>query len=139
MRGVGLLSALAILLAGCGKHETPAPPPPEVSVIEVEPKDAPVAFEFVGSTASSQQVEVRARVDGFLNERLYTEGSIVKQEQIMFQMDPKPFKAQLAAAKGALAEQEARLWIAQANLKRVKPLAEANAVSKKDLDDAMGR
>jgi membrane fusion protein (multidrug efflux system) len=110
-----------------------------VSVIEIESRDTPVTFEFVGSTASSQQVEVRARVDGFLNERLYTEGSIVKQEQIMFQMDPKPFKAQLAAAKGALAEQEARLWIAQANLKRVKPLAEANAVSKKDLDDAMGK
>jgi len=137
--GTGLLTVLALLLAGCGKPETPAPSPPEVSVIEVQPGDTPVTFEFVGSTASSQQVEVRARVDGFLNERLYTEGSIVKLGQVMFQMDPKPFEAQLAAAKGALAEQEARLWTAQANLKRIKPLAEANAVSKKDLDDATGR
>jgi membrane fusion protein (multidrug efflux system) len=135
----GILTALALLLAGCGKPETPAPPPPEVSVIEVQPGDKPVTFEFVGSTASSQQVEVRARVDGFLNERLYTEGSIVKLGQVMFQMDPKPFEAQLAAAKGALAEQQARLWTAQANLKRIKPLTEANAVSKKDLDDATGR
>ena len=139
LQGVGILTALALLLAGCGKPETPAPPPPEVSVIEVQPGDKPVTFEFVGSTASSQQVEVRARVDGFLNERLYTEGSIVKLGQIMFQMDPKPFEAQLAAARGALAEQQARLWTAQANLKRIKPLAEANAVSKKDLDDAMGQ
>jgi membrane fusion protein (multidrug efflux system) len=139
LQGAGILAALALLLAGCGKPETPASPPPEVSVIEVRPGDTPVSFEFVGSTASSQQVEVRARVDGFLNERLYTEGSIVKLGQIMFQMDPKPFEAQLAAAKGALAEQQARLWTAQANLKRVKPLAEANAVSKKDLDDALGK
>ena len=139
LQGAGILAALALLLAGCGKPETPAPAPPEVSVIEVQPGDTPVTFEFVGSTASSQQVEVRARVDGFLNERLYTEGSIVKLGQVMFRMDPKPFEAQLAAARGALAEQTARLWTAQANLKRIKPLAEANAVSKKDLDDAMGQ
>ena len=137
--GVGILAILALSLTGCGKPETPAPPPPEVSVIEVKPGDTPVTFEFVGSTISSRQVEVRARVDGFLNERLYTEGSIVKVGQVMFQMDPKPFEAQLDAVKGALAEQEARLWTAQANLKRVKPLAAANAVSKKDLDDAMGK
>jgi membrane fusion protein (multidrug efflux system) len=128
-----------MLLAGCGKPETPAPPTPEVNVIKVEPKDAPVTFEFVGSTESSQQVEVRARVDGFLDQRLYTEGSIVKEGEVMFQIDSKPFEAQLAAAKSALAEQEAKLWTAQANLKRVKPLAAANAVSQKDLDDATGR
>ena len=136
---IGTLVACVLLLVACGKPETPPPPPPEVKVIKVEPCDTPVTFEFVGSTASSQQVEVRARVDGFLNERLYVEGSIVKLGQVMFQMDPKPFQARLAAAKGALAEQQARLWTAQANLKRIKPLAEANAVSKKDLDDATGR
>ena len=139
VRYVGILTAVALLLAGCGKPETPAPPPPEVTVIGIEPGDAPVTFEFVGNTASSQQVEVRARVDGFLDKRLYTEGAIVKLGQLMFQMDPKPFEAQLDAAKGALAEQKARLWTAQANLKRIKPLAAANAVSKKDLDDATGR
>jgi membrane fusion protein (multidrug efflux system) len=137
--GAAFLIAVAVVLASCGKQETPAPPPPEVTVIKVEPRDTPVTFEFVGSTASSQQVEVRARVDGFLDKRLYNEGSIVNKGQVMFQMDPKPFEAQLASAKGALAEQQARLWTAQANLKRIKPLAEANAVSKKDLDDAMGR
>jgi membrane fusion protein, multidrug efflux system len=136
---VGLLAVFAIPLAGCGKPETPLPPPPEVSVIMVEPKDTPVTFDFVGSTESSQQVEVRARVDGFLDQRLYDEGVIVKEGQVMFQMDPKPFEAQLAAAKSALAQQEAKLWTAQANLKRVKPLAVANAVSQKDLDDATGR
>jgi membrane fusion protein (multidrug efflux system) len=139
VHGIAIPAFLAILLAACGKPETPTPPPPEVTVLKVEPRDTPVTYEFVGSTASSQQVEVRARVDGFLDKRLYTEGSIVNTGQVMFQMDPKPFEAQLAAAKGALAEQQARLWTAQANLKRVKPLAKANAVSKKDLDDATGK
>ena len=139
LHGIGIMVASALLLAACAKHETPAPPPPEVTVVTVEPRDTAVTYEFVGSTLSSQQVEVRARVDGFLDKRLYTEGSIVNTGQVMFQMDPKPFEAQLDAAKGALAEQKARLWTAQANLKRVKPLAKANAVSKKDLDDAMGK
>jgi membrane fusion protein (multidrug efflux system) len=105
----------------------------------VESKDTPVTFELVGVMSSSQQVEVRARVDGFLDDRLYTEGDIVKQGQVMFKMDARPFQAQLDAAQSALAEQQARLWTAQANLKRVRPLAKANALSKKELDDAQGR
>ena len=105
----------------------------------MEPKDTPVSFQFVGITVSSQQVEVRARVNGFLEDRLYTEGSMVRKGQAMFSMDRKPFEAELASAKGALAQQKARLWTAQRNLKRVKPLAKANALSKKDLDDALGR
>jgi membrane fusion protein (multidrug efflux system) len=133
-----LFIGVAMLLGGCGKPQAPQPPQPEVTVLTVEPQDTPVAFEFVGSTASSQQVEVRARVNGFLDERLYIEGALVKQGQVMFQMDAKPFQAQLDAAESALAQQQAKLWTAQANLKRVKPLAEANAVSKKELDDAQG-
>ncbi len=133
------LLGMAALLAGCGKTQAPsAPSAPEVTIMTVEAKDAPVTFEFVGVTASSQQVEVRARVDGFLDERLYTEGGIVKQGDVMFRMDAKPFQAELDAAKAALAQQQARLWTAQANLKRVKPLARANAVSQKELDDAQG-
>jgi membrane fusion protein (multidrug efflux system) len=138
LRSVATLLALAALLGGCEKPEVPHPPMPEVTVLTVEPRDTPVTFDFVGSTASSQQVEVRARVNGFLDHRLYTEGSLVKQGQVMFQMDRKPFEAQLNAAEGALGEQEARLWTAQSNLKRVAPLAKANAVSKKELDDAQG-
>ncbi len=129
----------AALLAGCGKPEAPPPAPPEVTVMKVEAKDSPVTFQFVGITESSQQVEVRARVDGFLDDRLYTEGSVVEKGEVMFRMDAKPFEAQLDAARAALAEQEARLWTARADLKRVKPLAKANAVSLKELDDSQGR
>jgi membrane fusion protein (multidrug efflux system) len=135
---VALLSTL-LLLAGCGKPEAPPPAQPEVTVMKMEAKDAPVTFEFVGITASSQQVEVRARVDGFLDDRLYSEGSIIQKGDVMFRMDAKPFEAQLDAAKAALGEQEAKLWTARADLKRVKPLAKANAVSLKELDDSRGR
>jgi membrane fusion protein, multidrug efflux system len=139
LRRAAYLLVLTAVLGGCEKPEVPHPPMPEVAVLTVAPRDTPVTFEFVGSTASSQQVEVRARVNGFLDHRLYTEGAMVKQGQVMFQMDRKPFEAQLNAARGALDEQKARLWTARANLKRVKPLAKANAVSKKDLDDAQGQ
>ena len=133
-----LLSAI-LLLAGCGKPEAPPHAQPEVTVMKMEAKDSPVTFEFIGITASSQQVEVRARVDGFLDDRLYTEGSIVEKGQVMFKMDAKPFQAQLDAARGALGEQEARLWTARADLKRVKPLAKAKALSLKELDDSQGQ
>ena len=123
------------------KKEQPsgqAPPAPEVTVIKTIPNDTPVTIEFVGKTVSSRRVEIRARVDGFLEKRLYTEGSMVREGQVLFQMDQKPFQADLRAAEAELAQQQARLDNAEANLKRVKPLAEKNAVSQKDLDDAIG-
>ena len=122
LRALGAALMLAMLLGGCGKPAAPPPPLPEVTVIEVRPKDTPVGREFVGVTSSSQQVEVRARVSGFLDKRVYREGSLVKEGDVMFQMDSEPFEAQLHAAEGALEEQKARLWTARANLKRVKPL-----------------
>jgi len=129
-----------IVLTAC--TDKPAPPtqaPKSVKIIEIQPKDTSVSFEFIGRTASSQQVQIRARVEGFLDARLYTEGGIVSKGDIMFKIDPKPFETQLAAATAALAEQQAKLETNTANLKRVKPLAKANAVSKKELDDAQGR
>ena len=76
---------------------------------------------------------------GFLDKRMYTEGSMVKDGQILFQMDPKPFQVQLNQAKAALAKQEAANETARLDLARVKPLTEQNALSQKDLDDARGR
>jgi membrane fusion protein (multidrug efflux system) len=134
------LFALAFA-AGCGKHKPPAEAagPVEVTVMTVAPQDTPVSFEYVGQTESSHQVEIRARVSGFLDRRLYTEGSTVKAGQVLFQQDPRPFEVQLKAAEGALAEQKARLRIEEQNLAQVQPLAERNALSQKDLDDAIGQ
>lgn len=128
------------LFAGCKKGGvSQARPPAQVSVIKIEPKDTPVVAEFVGQTQSSHQVEIRARVNGFLDKRTYVEGALVHDGDVMFKMDPKPFQAQLDAAQGELAQQQARLRTAQANLTRVKPLVEQDALSQKDLDDATGQ
>ena len=111
-----LLAAALALLAACSK-EAPPPPPPqaaEVTALMVKPQEAPVVFEFVGQTESSQQVEIRARVVGFLEKRVYTEGAMVKAGQLLFLMDRKPFEAALQAARSELAQQQARLhWRAR--------------------------
>jgi membrane fusion protein (multidrug efflux system) len=138
---VALIFSLSPFSAWAEKKEQgsgPTPPSPEVTVIKTVPRDTPVTIEFVGKTVSSRRVEIRSRVEGFLEKRLYTEGSMVKEGDVLFQMDQKPFQADLRAAKAELAQQQARLDNAEANLKRVKPLAEKNAVSQKDLDDAIG-
>jgi len=134
--------ALTIIpfLSGCHQeNKVQQNAPPEVSVIEVIPRDTPVAFTFVGQTQSSHQVEIRARINGFLNRRVYTEGAMVKAGQVLFEMDPKPFQVQLNQAQAALTKQEAALAVAQSNLTRVKPLTELDALSRKDLDDATSR
>lgn len=134
------LSLLGVtLLAACGeKPAAPARGPVEVTVITVTPRDTPVSSDFVAQTQSSREVEIRARVEGFLDKRLYREGELVQAGQPMFQMDRKPFEAALQSAKGQLAQQQAKLEVAKANLARVRPLAAENALSQKDLDDAIG-
>ena len=108
-------------------------------MLEIVPRDTPVSFEYVGQTESTRQVQIRARVDGFLDRRVYTEGGLVKAGDVMFQQDPKPFQATLDAAMGASGEQQARLQTANDNLARVKPLTAQKALSQKDLDDAVGQ
>jgi len=130
------------LFFGCGekKPEQQAQrPPAEVSTVIASPKDVPATFEFVAQTQSSRQVNIHARVSGFLDKRMYTEGASVKEGQTLFLMDPKPFQAQVDGSKAALARQKASLEVARANLARTKPLAALNALSQKDLDDATGQ
>ncbi|WP_242539879.1 efflux RND transporter periplasmic adaptor subunit [Trinickia mobilis] len=134
-----IVAAALALFGGCKK---PSGPPalgaPEVTVMTVTARDTPVDFEFTAQTQSSREVEIRARVDGFLDKRTYVEGQTVKTGQTMFLMDPKPFEAALQTAKGELAQQQARLTVTKQNLARVRPLAAQNALSQKDLDDAVG-
>jgi len=132
-----LLGAMAV--AGCDKEKPAAPrAAPPVSVLTVETAAIPYVSTFVAQTESSRQVDIVARVSGFLDRIAYQEGEVVKEGQVLFQIDPKPFQAQLDAARGELQAQQARLSTATANLGRIKPLAEVNAVSRADLDRAQG-
>ena len=137
---IGLGLCALVLLHGCDtqqelKKEVPVIP---ATVITIEPQDTPVVFEFVGQAESSRQVEIRARVDGFLDKQTYNDGELVQERQVLFELDKKPLEANLQQAQGELSLHQARHTTAVANLGRIKPLAEQDAVSKKDLDDAIG-
>lgn len=138
-----LPAAVALsLLAGCDDERAPAAAPPparEVEVVQLTAADLPAVFEYVGRTASSQRIEIRARVAGYLDEIAYIEGGPVKTDEVLFRIDAKPFEAHLRAAQAAAAQQQSRVDNAEALLARVKPLAEANAVAQKELDDALSR
>jgi membrane fusion protein (multidrug efflux system) len=136
----GLACALAIgVAAGCSKEAPQTQRPvPEVTVVTVKPQSIPYLMSFVAQTESSRQVDIVARVSGYLDKIAYREGELVKEGQVLFQLDPKPFRAQFDAARGELLAQQARFTTAKANLDRVKPLAALDALSKADLDRAQG-
>lgn len=136
-----ILCLALLYLFSCGKDNAlpvAKKDPAVVTTLLVKACDVPVSFEFVAQTQSSHLVNIQARVTGFLDKRVYTEGELVKKGQVLFIMDKKPFETQVNAAKAAVARQEAALETARLNLARVKPLAALNALSQKDLDDATG-
>ncbi|MGL4268255.1 MAG: efflux RND transporter periplasmic adaptor subunit, partial [Plesiomonas sp.] len=131
-------------LAGCDSEKTSteegaSPAAMPVKTLQIQGKEVPQDFSFVGLTKSSQQVNIVSRVNGFLDQQVYRDGTMVKQGQTLFLVDAKPFQAQLQAAQAALSQQKASLLVAQQNLRRVKPLAAQNAASQKDLDQAIGQ
>ena len=129
----------AVWLNGCGeKKKAAAPPPPEVMVAEVSQKDVPVYQEWVASMDGIVNATILAQVEGYLIKQNYKEGDLVKEGDLLFEIDPRPFRAALEEARAVLAKQQAVLQTAQANLKRILPLAEANAVSQRDKDNAIG-
>lgn len=138
------LAGVLLLAAGVPACSDKVPPPaarpaPAVTFVAVEKRDVPVAVEFVAQTRSPRQVEIHARVAGFLERRVYTEGAPVRAGDLLFQIDPRSFEAQLRQAQAVLSRNEASLATARATLDRVRPLAEKNALSRKDLDDAVGQ
>lgn len=135
-----IAAATALVLPACrGEKKAAAPLLPRVSVVTINLQDVPFTAEYVAQTQSSHLVNIQARVSGFLDRRMYTEGALVKEGQVLFQMDAKPFQVQLDQAKAALVKQEAALETARLNLERTKPLTEQNALSQRDLDDATGQ
>ncbi len=133
-----LCCSVSIFLAGCKKEQKPAPPAPVVEVMEVIQKDVSIQHDWVGTTDGMVNATIRAQVTGYLIRQNYKEGDLVKKGQVLFEIDPRPFKAALDQTMGDLARQEAQYNNARANLDRIRPLVEQNALSKKDLDDAIG-
>lgn len=136
--GLALLLVLS-LLSGCKQEaaSTPARPVPEVPVVTVSPQTMPDEPEFIGQTEASRPVEIRSQVTGILKQRYFAEGRDVKQGDRLYQIDPIPFKAAVSSASAKVAQAEAKLVQAKQNLARVKPLLAEQAVSQKDVDDAV--
>jgi membrane fusion protein (multidrug efflux system) len=132
-----LLGMLMTALAGCSDKEAPAAAIPEVYVSEVVQQDVPIYMEFVGQTQGSQDVDIRARVEGFLETINFTEGAFVKKGDLLYQIDPKPLQAALAQAKADLARNQAQLDQTTVTVNRMKPLAAQQAVSLQELDNAL--
>lgn len=131
--------ALTASLAGCGQPAggPPPMPPAQVNVVTVEPKDVPVTYEYVAQTAGYREVEVRARVQGIMLKRNYTEGAAVKQGESLFTIDPAPFKVAVERAEADVGVAQARAEQAKRDMTRLKPVFEAKAASQKDYDDAV--
>jgi RND family efflux transporter MFP subunit len=156
-RGTGLVAGtvglMLVVLTGCGRqqavHEMPAPPPPGVTVVAVTQQTIPLYLDYIGSTAAVRSVDLRARVEGFLQKRGFTEGGDVKEDDLLFVIDPSPFQAALEQAQAQLARDEAALAGAQAQLvkdkaslafardqvERYRSLAEQEFVTKEAFDN----
>lgn len=130
---------ILILLFACqSKGKTPsAPTPVDVTEIVVIPKSIPVIFDYVGFAESSHPVEIRAKVEGYLDKIAYKEGGLVHEGDLLFQLDPEEYAAKVEQAKGDVAKQVAILANAELAVQRLTPLYEQKAASKKDLDSAI--
>lgn len=129
----------AVLVVACSGNAQEGPqgfPPPPVAVMDVVPQPAPVVREYVGRTMGSREVEIHARVTGVIEERLYEEGEAVAAGAALFRIDPEPFRVRVQSAEANLARAQAQLDQAEREQARLEPLAAADAVSQKEIDDA---
>jgi membrane fusion protein (multidrug efflux system) len=132
-----IVLAVAAVGVGCGKKEPPPPAPPEVKVATVLQKDVPVFIEAIGETRGSTEIEVRARVEGYLESIDYKEGNPIRKGQLMYTIDPRPFEANVAQAKAVQAEAEAQLARARQDVVRYEPLVAKNAISRQEYETAV--
>jgi membrane fusion protein (multidrug efflux system) len=149
---IAVLSIAALMLSGCQQQRAAmAMPAPEVEVATVLVQDVPITKEWVGTLDGRVNAQIRGQVSGLLMKQNYTEGSFVRTGQLLFEIDPRPFQAALNLAKGSLAQAEANVQMAQANLaqnkarlgkanldvSRYTPLAKTKAISQEELDNAV--
>jgi membrane fusion protein (multidrug efflux system) len=138
------VAALTLLLTACdrgkegdkGQPTATAPPPPAVVVTDVVQKTVPIYSEFVAQTDARETVEIRARVQAFLEAQHFTEGTLVKKDQLLFTLDKREFQAKLLQARAQLEIALAGLGKTETDERRLKPLAERKAVPQQDYDNA---
>lgn len=130
------LTLLAALLASCGRNGHPPVPPLQVGVLPAVQMDVPLTQEWVGTLDGYVNAEIRPQVEGYLLRQVYKEGSGLRQGDLLFEIDPRQFKAAADQAKAALARDQAALDKARLDVERYTPLAAEKAISQQELDNA---
>lgn len=128
-----------LLLAACSRSEPPPPPASEVEVVVAQPGPLAIVQSFVGRISAIRSAEVRARVAGVVQKRAYVEGTDVKEGDLLFVIDPAPYRAALQQRQAALAQARASQENATARAKRFTDLASSGVVARQDLDDAVAQ
>lgn len=123
------------LMAGCAQKAPAALGPPTVSVVSVTQKDIPISGDWVATLDGFTTAQIQPEVTGYLIKQNYREGSFVHKDDVLFEIDPRPFQAVLDQAKGQLAQANAQLGLATINLNRDKPVAELHAIAQSQLDN----
>src|SRR5438445_1169060 len=132
-----VIAAALSLFAACAKKRPPPPAPPVVQVVEVTEQDVPIYHEWIGTLDGLVNAQIRAQITGYLLSQNFREGDPVKTNDLLFQIDQRPFLAELEQAKGRLAQAVAQLGKTELDVKRFTPLAKVNAISQQELDDAV--
>ena len=128
---------MAIVLTGCEQKVQGPPPAIPVSVITLEQRDVPVYSEWVGQTRGGEEVEIRSRVEGYIDRVVYQQGTYVRRGQVLYVIDPLQYAANVNVASGQLAEAEANLARAEQDVARYTPLVEQNAISRQEYETAV--
>lgn len=139
VRRFSLLLVVGLFAASCGDTSAPEPTPPEVSVLRVEPQRVAYVVEVPGRVQAVRVAEVRARVDGIVERRLYTEGSDVEAGQELFRIDPRELRADANAVQAALKRAEATVANAKQDVERYEGLIADRAISEQEFDAALAR
>src|SRR6185503_16377942 len=132
-----LVLGFSLAAFACSRAKPPAPAaPPKVVVTTAVQRDEPIVREWIGTTEGDVNADIRPHVEGYLMRRVYTEGSTVAQGQLLFEIDPRQFQAQLQQAEANLEQAKAALAKADTDVARLEPLASEHAVSQQELDNA---
>jgi len=136
---MSIACGLLLITLACSKDEASkvAPPPPKVTVIVTKAQEVPIHEEFVGQIFGLNDIDIQARVEGFLEGIHFQEGSEVDKGQLLYTLESQSFEEKVAAQMSRVAEAETMLAKAKGDLDRIKPLAEVKAVSESDLDTAV--
>jgi membrane fusion protein, multidrug efflux system len=132
-----ILAIIAFLCSGCKEQKPPGMTPPTVEVVEVVQQDVPVIAEWVATADGYVNAQIKPQVTGYLMRQVYTEGALVKEGDLLFEIDPREFKSTVDQSAGQLEQALAQYAKTQLDVERYTPLAKENAISQQELDNAI--